>query len=158
MWFLSYCPFWLLGSLAGNRRVGSFALVVLLPLPCSDIFVRACDVVPNIFSFLVFVVLLGIGGWELCFGCVIASSLQGCKLVCACGISRPRGYKLCSCSTQLSIKFIPLINVKMPTIVVGILTFISMINTTSERLKAIIFFTFWNFSVYEVLKFRVHLS
>ena len=33
-------------------------------------------------------------------------------------------------------KFILLINVKMPTIV-GILTFISMINTTSERLKAI---------------------
>ena len=40
-----------------------------------------------------------------------------------------------SCSTQLSTKFILLINVKMPTIV-GILTFISMINTTSERLKA----------------------
>ena len=32
-------------------------------------------------------------------------------------------------------KFILLINVKMPTI--GILTFISMINTTSERLKAV---------------------
>ena len=40
-----------------------------------------------------------------------------------------------SCSTQLSTKFILLINVKMPTIV-GILTFISMINTTFERLKA----------------------
>ena len=38
-------------------------------------------------------------------------------------------------STQLSTKFILLINFKMPTIV-GILTFISMINTTSERLKA----------------------
>ena len=36
---------------------------------------------------------------------------------------------------QLSMKFILLINVKMPTIV-GILTFISMINTTSEGLKA----------------------
>ena len=34
---------------------------------------------------------------------------------------------------KLSTKFILLINVKMPTIV-GILTFISMINTTSERL------------------------
>ena len=40
--------------------------------------------------------------------------------------------KLFSYSTQLSTKFILLINVKMPTIV-GILTFISMINTTSER-------------------------
>ena len=36
---------------------------------------------------------------------------------------------------QLSMKFIPLMNVKMPTIV-GILTFISMINTISESLKA----------------------
>ena len=45
----------------------------------------------------------------------------------------PRGYKFFPCSTQLSTKFILLINVKMPTIV-GILTFISMINATSERL------------------------
>ena len=41
--------------------------------------------------------------------------------------------KLFSYSTQLSTKLL-LINVKMPTIV-GILTFIGMINTTSERLK-----------------------
>ena len=38
-------------------------------------------------------------------------------------------------STKHEIVFIMLINVKMPTIV-GILTFISMINTTSESLKA----------------------
>ena len=48
----------------------------------------------------------------------------------------PKVIKLFSCSTQLSAKFIllinvMLINVKMPTIV-GILTFISMINTSSE--------------------------
>ena len=36
-----------------------------------------------------------------------------------------------SCSTQLSMKFVMLINVKMPTIV-GILPFISLINKTSE--------------------------
>ena len=47
--------------------------------------------------------------------------------------------KLFPCSTQLSTKFILLINVKMPTIV-GILTFICMINTTSKRLKARNFF------------------
>ena len=41
--------------------------------------------------------------------------------------------------TQLSMKFIHLINVKTPTSV-GILTFISMINTTSERFKASNFF------------------
>ena len=40
---------------------------------------------------------------------------------------------------KLSTKFILLINVKMPT-TVGIFTFISMINTTSERLKASNFF------------------
>ena len=51
----------------------------------------------------------------------------------------PEFIKLFSCSTQLSTKFILLINVKMST-VVGILTFISIINTTSERLKARNFF------------------
>ena len=38
---------------------------------------------------------------------------------------------LYSCSTELSMKFILLINVKMPTIV-GILTFITRINTASQ--------------------------
>ena len=42
---------------------------------------------------------------------------------------------LFSCSTQLSMKFTMLITVKMPTIV-GILIFMSMINTTSEHLTA----------------------
>ena len=59
-------------------------------------------------------------------------------------------------ATQLSTKFILLINVKMPTIV-GILTFISMINT-SERLKARNFFICRYFSFYEQLKFRAQLS
>ena len=36
--------------------------------------------------------------------------------------SGPEVIKLCSCSTQLSMKIFPLINVKMPT-TVGILTF-----------------------------------
>ena len=60
-------------------------------------------------------------------------------------------------STQLSMKFILLINVKMPTIV-GILTFISIINTTSERLKARNFFICLYFSFYEQLKFHTQLS
>ena len=64
--------------------------------------------------------------------------------------------KLSSCSTQLSTKFILLINVKMPTIV-SILTFISMINT-SERLKARNFFICRCFSFYEQLKFHAQLS
>ena len=69
----------------------------------------------------------------------------------------PEVIKLFSCSTQLSTKFILLINVKMPTIV-GILTFISMINTTYERLKARNFFVCWYFSFNKQLKFRAQLS
>ena len=68
------------------------------------------------------------------------------------GVTRPRGYKTFPCSTQLSTKFILLINVKMPTIV-GILTFISMINTTSEWLKARHFLICWY-----LVKFRAQLS
>ena len=63
-----------------------------------------------------------------------------------------------SCSTQLSSKFIMLINVKkMPTIV-GFLTFISMINTSSGRLKARNIFICRYLSFNEQLKFRAHLS
>ena len=59
--------------------------------------------------------------------------------------NRALGYKnLFSCSTQLSMKFVLLINVKMPTTAhkfkmataVGILTFISRINTTHMSFKA----------------------
>ena len=59
--------------------------------------------------------------------------------------------------TQLSTKFTLLINVKMPTIV-GILTFISMINTTSERFKTRYFFLYRYFSFYERLKYRAQLN
>ena len=50
-----------------------------------------------------------------------------------------------------------LINVKMPTIV-DILTSISMINTTSERLTARHFFICQYFSFDEQLQFRAQLS
>ena len=69
----------------------------------------------------------------------------------------PEVIKLFLCSTQLNTKFILLINAKMPTIV-GILIFISMTNTTSERPKARNFFICWHFSVYEQLKFFAQLS
>ena len=49
--------------------------------------------------------------------------------------SGPEVIKLFSCSAKMSIKFIMLINVKMPTLV-GKLTFISMIDKISESLKA----------------------
>ena len=74
--------------------------------------------------------------------------------------ARPRGYKTFSCSTestQLSTKFIVLINVKIPTIV-GILTFISMINTLNEILKARNIYLFQCFSFYEQLKIYAQLS
>ena len=60
------------------------------------------------------------------------------------GMTRPRGYKTFSWSTQLSMKFLMLINVKMPTIV-GILTFIRIINTTLNSLKAREVFIFETF-------------
>ena len=69
----------------------------------------------------------------------------------------PEVIKLFSYSTQLSRKFILLINVKMPTIV-GILTFVSMISTTTERLKARNFFICRYFSFNEQLKFCAQLS
>ena len=55
--------------------------------------------------------------------------------------------------TQLSTKFILLINVEVPTLV-GIVTFLSMMDTTSKRLKARNFFICLYFSFYEQLKFR----
>ena len=51
---------------------------------------------------------------------------------------------------------IMLINVKMPTIV-GILTFISMINTISKSLEKNAFI-FQHFSFHEQLKFHAQLS
>ena len=66
--------------------------------------------------------------------------------------------KLFSCSIQLSMKFINmLINVKMATIVC-ILSFISMIDITSEFLKARTVFIFQHCSVFEQLKFHAQLS
>ena len=61
--------------------------------------------------------------------------------------------KLLSYSTQLSTKFILLINVKMSA-AVDIFTFISMI----ERLKARNFFIYRDFSFYEQFKFHAQLS
>ena len=73
------------------------------------------------------------------------------------GESGPKVIKLFSYSTQLSTEFILLINVKMPTIV-GIFTFISMINTTSESLKARNIFICRYLSFYEQLKCHAQLS
>ena len=62
-----------------------------------------------------------------------------------------------SAEHEIKMPTIMLINVKMPTNV-GILTFISMINTTSEKLKARNFFICRYISFNEQLKFRVQLS
>ena len=65
--------------------------------------------------------------------------------------------KLFSCSTQVSMEFFLLINVKMPTIV-GILTFMSMKNSIpglSEPKKAEFLDIFYT---YEHLKFHAQLS
>ena len=72
-------------------------------------------------------------------------------------VSRHEVIKLFSYSTQLSIKFIMLINVKMQAIV-GILTFMGIINTTCVRLKAREWIIFQHFNFYEQLKFHAQLS
>ena len=66
-------------------------------------------------------------------------------------------FKKNSYAIQLSTKFVLPINVKMPTIL-DILTFISMINTAPERLKAKNFFICRYISFYEQLKFHAQLS
>ena len=64
---------------------------------------------------------------------------------------------LYSAEVELSMKFILLINVKMPTIV-GIFTFISIIHATSERLAKRRFFICRYFSFYEEWKVHAQLS
>ena len=70
----------------------------------------------------------------------------------------PEIIKLFSCSTQLSMKYILLINVKMPTFV-GILTFISRINTTYVSFRARNDHIFWYFYfyIYQQLIFHARL-
>ena len=68
----------------------------------------------------------------------------------------PLGYKPFFILNSAEHEIILLINVKMPTI--GILTFISMIKTTSERLTARQFFICRYFSFYEQWKFHAQLS
>ena len=65
--------------------------------------------------------------------------------------------KLFSCSAQLSLKFILLINVKMPTIV-GILTFMSRINYWFLSFETEFSTNFDYFNIYEQLKFHAQLS
>ena len=65
--------------------------------------------------------------------------------------------KLFSCSAQLSLKFILLINVKMPTIV-GILTFMSRINYWFLSFETEFSTNFGYFNIYEQLKFHAQLS
>ena len=71
-------------------------------------------------------------------------------------VSGPEVFNFFSCPTYLSMKFILLIKVKMPTIV-GILTFIRRINITSEGLKAIIVYH-QPFKVYAQFKFHSQLG
>ena len=54
-------------------------------------------------------------------------------------------------------KFIMLINVKMPTIV-SILTLISMVATIPENFKSRKVFISWHFSFHEQLKFHAQLQ
>ena len=90
----------------------------------------------------------------LCFQIILSAIPSECQTG---PISGPEVIKTFSCSTQLGMKCIMLINVKMPTIV-GILTFISMINKISESLKARKNNIFQHFIYYEQLKFHTPLG
>ena len=70
---------------------------------------------------------------------------------------RPQGYKTFFMQTQLTMKFIMLINIKMPT-TVGILTFISMKNTTSESFRVRKVFIFQHFCFYKQMKSHAPFS
>ena len=72
-------------------------------------------------------------------------------------IPGPEVIKLFSCSAQLRLKSILLINVKMPTIV-SILTFISRINYRLWSSKPSISIYLGYFCVYDDLKFQAQLS
>ena len=66
----------------------------------------------------------------------------------------PRCYTDFFMPTRLSMTFIMLINIKMPT-TVGILTFVSVMNTKSESLRARRVFIFQQINFYEQLKFML---
>ena len=69
---------------------------------------------------------------EVCVWSLLGNAVLGSWLVLQSDEERAGPeVKLFPCSTHLNTKFILLINVKMPTIV-GILTFICRMNTTSE--------------------------
>ena len=72
-------------------------------------------------------------------------------------MTRPRGYKTSSLLNSAEREIYLAHNVKMSTFV-GILTFISMSNTTSDRLKARYLFIYRYFSFYEQCKFPAQLS
>ena len=75
-------------------------------------------------------------------------------ILCFCDLHTPvlKVIKLFSCSAQLRLKFILLINVKMPTIV-GILTFISRINYRHLSSKPSTSIYLGYFGIYEQFKF-----
>ena len=69
----------------------------------------------------------------------------------------PQDIKCFSISTKLKLKFILLINVKMP-IIVGILTFMSRKNYYFLGFEPACSTKFDNFNFYQQLKFHIQLS
>ena len=83
---------------------------------------------------------------------------NGLDLLCSNCCTGLEVIKNFSCSAQLRLKFILLINVKMPT-TVGILTFISSINYRLCRSKPkISIYYLGYFGIYEDTKFQAQLS
>ena len=65
--------------------------------------------------------------WSKSRTCIVCKGIRHVSLKVTVQTPGPEGIKLFSCSTQLRLKFILLINVEMPTIV-NILTFMSRVN------------------------------
>ena len=78
-------------------------------------------------------------GEERCIACKL------CEAICPAQVQlnlASQIIKLFSCSIELNMKLILLINVIMPTTIVGILTFVRRINTASKSMKNLYFTAF----------------
>ena len=95
--------------------------------------------------------------WMFVTCCTTDHSTLNCRRVALGHYVSPEVIKLFSCSAQLRLKFILLLNVKMPT-VVGILTFINRINYCRMGFMPEFSTDSGYFSIYELLKIRAQLS
>ena len=140
MWFFCWLFLLLVVSFFWCCYLLFFAVA---PFVCA--FVLESDFVKKIFVFFLVLKVVGWGrdkffSWncilhKTVFLCLYLMLPLGRCVICNYDKIYDLGYKTFSCFTQLNTKIIIIINVKMQTMV-GILTFVSIKNTTPESLKA----------------------